>query len=80
MPNDLKHIQASLSLIPIDWLCLRVAQVPRCRDLAISVVTTDRLTDYFTPAHARGVITASSESEPLQKCLPYLFEQKPHPE
>ena len=33
---------------------LRIAQVPRCRDLAVFVVTTD---DYFTPAHARGVKT-----------------------
>ena len=45
MPNDSKHIQASLSLIPTDWLRLRVAQVSRCRDLAIFVVTTDRWTD-----------------------------------
>ena len=45
MPNDLKHIQASLSSISTDWLRLRVAQVPRCRDLAIFVVTTDRHTD-----------------------------------
>ena len=37
--NDSKHIQASLSLIPTDWLRLGVAQVPRCRDLAIFVVT-----------------------------------------
>ena len=35
MPDDSKHIQASLSLILTDWLCLRAAQVPRCRDLAI---------------------------------------------
>ena len=48
MPNDLKHIQASLSLIPTDWLRLRVAQVPRCRDLAIFVVTTDGQTDRQT--------------------------------
>ena len=69
MPNDQsRHIQASLSLIPTDWSRLRVAQVPRCRDLAIFVVTTDRQTDrrtdgqmgrqtdYFTPVHVRGVI------------------------
>ena len=36
---------SSQSLIPTDWLRLRVAQVPRCRDLAIFVVTTDRRTD-----------------------------------
>ena len=51
-----KHTQASLSLISTDWLRLRVALGPRFRDLAIFVVTTDRQTDYFTPAHARGVI------------------------
>ena len=45
MPNDSKHIQASLLLILTDWLRLQVAQVPRCRDLAIFVVTTDRRTD-----------------------------------
>ena len=60
MPNDSKHIQASLSLIPTDWLRLRVAQVSRCRDLAIFVVTTDGQMDktnrHFTLAHARGVI------------------------
>ena len=44
MPNDLKHVQVSLSLIPTDWLRLRVGQVPRCRDLVIFVVTTDRRT------------------------------------
>ena len=57
MPNDSKHIQASLLLISTDWSRLRVVQVPRCRDLVIFVVTTDRRTDrqtdYFTPAHAR---------------------------
>ena len=58
MPNDSKHIQACLSLISTDWLHLRAAQVPRCRDLAIFMVTTtDRQTDYFTPAHVCGVIT-----------------------
>ena len=60
MPNDLKYIQASLWLIPTDWLRLRVVQVPRCQDLAIFVVTTDgqmdRQTNYFTLAHACGVI------------------------
>ena len=47
MPNDSKHIQTGLSLISTDWLCLRAAQVPRCRDLAIFMVTTtDGSTDY----------------------------------
>ena len=59
MINDSKHIQASLSLILIDWLHLQVVQMPRSRDLAIFVVITerqtDRQTDYFTPVHARGV-------------------------
>ena len=46
--NDSKH---SLSPTSTDWLRLRAAlQVPRCRDLAIFVLTTS-----FTPAHARGV-------------------------
>ena len=45
-------------LIPTDWSRLRVAQMPRSRDLVIFMVTTegqtDRQTNYFTPAHARG--------------------------
>ena len=49
MPNDSKHIQADLSLIPTDWSRLRVAQVPRCRDLAIFMVTTDGQTDSRYP-------------------------------
>ena len=56
MPDDSKHTQTSLSPISADWLRLRVALSPRFRDLAIFVVTTDRQTDYFTPAHARGVM------------------------
>ena len=36
------------SLILTDWLRLRVAQVPRCRDLAIFVVTTDGKMDRWT--------------------------------
>ena len=41
-----------------DWIRLRVAQMPRSRDLVIFVVTkqTDRQTNYFTPAHTHGVI------------------------
>ena len=69
--NDSKHIQASFSLIPTDWLCLWVAHMPRSWDPAIFVMTTDRPTnqptnqptdrqiDYFTPMHARGVIIAN---------------------
>ena len=45
MLNDSKHIQAIVSLIPTDWLRLRVAQVPRCQDLVIFVMTTDGQTD-----------------------------------
>ena len=48
MTNDSKHIQASLLLIPTDWLCLLVAQMPRSRDLAIFVVTTDGQVDKQT--------------------------------
>ena len=54
MPNDLKHIQASLSPIPTDWSCLRVAQVPRCRDLVIFVMTTERWTDGQTDRRTDG--------------------------
>ena len=57
MPNDLKHIQTSLSLIPTDWLRLRVAQVPRCRDLAIFVVTTDGQMDRWTDGQTDKPIT-----------------------
>ena len=59
MPNDLKHIQASFSLILTDWLRLRIAQMPRCQDLVIfmvTITTTDRQTDYFTPVHTHRVI------------------------
>ena len=62
VPNDLKHIQAKFSPISTDWivLCLRVAQMPRCQDLAIFMVTTtDRQTDCFTLTHAHGVINAN---------------------
>ena len=52
MTNDSKHIEASLLLIPTDWLCLRVAQMPTSRDLVIFVATADRL---LYAAHAHGV-------------------------
>ena len=50
MTNDSKHIQAlpSVSLIMTDWICLRVAQMPRSQDLAIFVVTTDEQMDRRT--------------------------------
>ena len=66
MPNNLKHIQVSLSLILTDWSRLRLAQVPRCRDLAIFVVTTDGQTDRWTDKpitlHERGVIIQGGQS------------------
>ncbi len=59
MSLDLKHTEASFLPSPIDLLYLRVAEMPRCPDLAIFVRTTDdrrqTQTDYFTPAaHARA--------------------------
>ena len=51
LPNNLKHNGAGFSTILTDLLCLRVAQMPRSRDLAIFVLTdrqTDR-TDCFIP-------------------------------
>ena len=44
------------SLIPTDWICLRVAQMPRSQDLMIFVVTTDGQTDglLYPRACARG--------------------------
>jgi hypothetical protein len=50
LPNDSKHNEAGFSTISTDSLCLRVAKVPRSRDLAIFVLTTDdRQTNCFTP-------------------------------
>ena len=51
---------SQFSLISTDWLHLRVAQIPRCRDLVVFVVTTttDRQTDYFIPGHARSPVHA----------------------
>ena len=53
-----KQFKASFSLILTDQLRLRVAQMPKSRDLvAIFMVTTNgQKTDYLTPAHMRGVI------------------------
>jgi hypothetical protein len=42
LPNDSKHNEAGFSMVSTDLLCLRVAQVPRSRDLAIFVLMTDR--------------------------------------
>ena len=55
MTNDSKHIQASILPILTDWLRLQVAQMARCRDLAIfMVMTTDGQTDrpITLPLHA----------------------------
>jgi hypothetical protein len=41
MSLDLKHTEASFSPSSIDSLYLRVAEMPRCRNLAIFVRTTD---------------------------------------
>jgi hypothetical protein len=49
LPNDSKHNNASFWRFQrIHCICLRVAQVPGYRDLAIFVLMTDRQTDYFT--------------------------------
>ena len=45
MPLDSKYTEASFSPTLADLLYLRIDQVPRCQDLAILVVTTDRQTD-----------------------------------
>ena len=36
--DDLKRTQMGFSPISTDSLCLQVAQMPRCQDLAISVI------------------------------------------
>ena len=45
LPNDSKHTEASFSTILTDTLYLRVAQTPRCPDLAIFVLMTDNYDD-----------------------------------
>ncbi len=59
LPNDSKHDEASFMTISTDLLHLRVAQMPRSRDLAIFVLMIDKQTDWFTPccACAREVVT-----------------------
>jgi hypothetical protein len=39
---NLKHTEVGFSMNSIDLLCLRVAQMPRSRDLTIFMLTTDR--------------------------------------
>ena len=60
MPKESKHTEASFSPISTDSLCLRVAQIPRSRDVAIFVPTTDdrwQTKPIALPlAHARGVM------------------------
>ena len=64
MPLDPKHSEASFSPNLTDLPCLRVAKV--CLDVEIWLFFVDNdndnndndRTDYFTPAHARGVIIA----------------------
>jgi hypothetical protein len=58
LPNDSKHNEVDFLTIPTDSLYLRVAQMPRSRDLAIFCADdrrrTDIQTDCVTPAaHAR---------------------------
>ena len=55
MSLDLKHSEASFSPKSIDSLCLRVAQMPTSRSMAIFMLTTttdnndDDTTEYITP-------------------------------
>jgi hypothetical protein len=54
--NDLKLNEASFATILTDLLYLRVAQMPRCPDLAIFVLTNGQTEPIALPlAHARGV-------------------------
>ena len=54
--DDSKNIETIFLQISTDSLCLRVAQMPRSRDQAIFVLTTDdSITDCFIPCtHARA--------------------------
>ena len=75
VPNDSKHIQASFLIISIDRLRLQIAQMPRCRDLAIFVVLTitDRQTDYFTLAQVRRVMILNASSSWLDSRIYLLY-------
>ncbi len=54
MSLDLKHNEASFSPSSIDSLYLGVAEMPRCRELAIVQTTDDRWTNRLPlAAHAR---------------------------
>lgn len=45
LPNDLKHIEASFSLISTDPLIIVITQNPTSPDLVILVATDDRQMD-----------------------------------
>jgi hypothetical protein len=52
---DLKHTEVSFLPNSIDSLCLRVAQMPRSREVVIFWTTlSDAMTDYFTPLRMRA--------------------------
>jgi hypothetical protein len=51
---DLKHTEASFSPSSIDSLRLRVAEMPRYRDLSIFVRTTDRCQTIALPLAAQA--------------------------
>jgi hypothetical protein len=63
LSNDSKHSEAGFTTISTDSLHLRVAQMPRSRDLAIFVLMTDRQTDIALPlaAHARAVLAVHAQ-------------------
>jgi hypothetical protein len=70
LPSNSKYNWAGFWKISTDSLCLQVAQMPRSRDLAILVLTTDdrqtdTQTDCFTPAaHVR------TRGNAIARCLP----------
>jgi hypothetical protein len=86
LPNDLKHSGAGFSTTSIDLLCLRVAQMPRSRHLAIFVLTTvnrqtDTQTNCFTPAayaRTRGNYTMIMSSNGwVHWCMDWV-QMNPH--
>jgi hypothetical protein len=93
LPNELKHNGAGFSTTSIDLLCLRVAQMPRSRHLAIFVLTTDRQTDRhpnrllypLLRMRARGVMMSSGRicwggAVPFNCCAQGVRNlRKPHP-
>ena len=70
MPTEeSKRIEASFSPMSTDSLYLRVAQMPRSRDIAIFVPTTDK-TDCFTPcACARGNYYVAHGKRRVKLCI-----------